>query len=323
LRASVATAGQDHRLGANEAPPAIISIFLGGELERVFDALAKGKGGETTPESVLGLGTPVLPALPMHSGDRNRTSPFAFTGNKFEFRALGSSMSPSFANTVLNTIAAEAIDDLSDKVEAAAKAGKSVEQVLAGVLGKSYKANSVVVFGGDNYDEAWHVEAVTKRGLKNLRTTPDALPEIVSKQTIGVFSTYGVLNSREIESRYEVWVEQYVTKINIEAETAASIARTMILPAALRHLAQLKAAGVLELVRETDTLVKKLVVALKALAKVNATHPDDDGLKHAIFMRDKVLPAMGAVREIADQLERIVADDLWPLPKYSEILFIK
>jgi glutamine synthetase len=323
LRASVATAGQDHRLGANEAPPAIISIFLGGELERVFDALAKGKGGETTPESVLGLGTPVLPALPMHSGDRNRTSPFAFTGNKFEFRALGSSMSPSFANTVLNTIAAEAIDDLSDKVEAAAKAGKSVEQVLAGVLGKSYKANSVVVFGGDNYDEAWHLEAVTKRGLKNLRTTPDALPEIVSKQTIGVFSTYGVLNSREIESRYEVWVEQYVTKINIEAETAASIARTMILPAALRHLAQLKAAGVLELVRETDTLVKKLVVALKALAKVNATHPDDDGLKHAIFMRDKVLPAMGAVREIADQLERIVADDLWPLPKYSEILFIK
>ena len=323
LRASVATAGQDHRLGANEAPPAIISIFLGGELERVFDALAKGKGGETTPESVLGLGTPVLPALPMHSGDRNRTSPFAFTGNKFEFRALGSSMSPSFANTVLNTIAAEAIDDLSDKVEAAAKAGKNVEQVLAGVLGKSYKVNSVVVFGGDNYDEAWHVEAVTKRGLKNLRTTPDALPEVVSKQTIGVFSTYGVLNSREIESRYEVWVEQYVTKINIEAETAASIARTMILPAALRHLAQLKAAGVLELVRETDTLVKKLVTTLKALAKVNATHPDDDGLKHAIFMRDRVLPAMGAVRDVADQLERIVADDLWPLPKYSEILFIK
>ena len=322
LRASVATAGQDHRLGANEAPPAIISIFLGGELERVFDALAKGKGGETTPESVLGLGTPVLPPLPMHGGDRNRTSPFAFTGNKFEFRTLGSSMSPSFPNTVLNTIAAEAIDDLADQLKAAAK-GKSVDAVLAGVLGKSYKANSVIVFGGDNYDEAWHAEAEGKRGLPNLRTTPDALPEVISKQSVAVFSKYGVLNNREVESRYEVWVEQYVTTINIEAETAASIARTMILPAALRHLAQLKAAGVLELVRETDALVKKLVTSIKALEKVNVAHPDGDALKHAVFMRDKVLTAMNAVRIIADQLERIVADDLWPLPKYSEILFIK
>ena len=322
LRASGATAGQDHRLGANEAPPAIISIFLGGELEKVFDALAKGKGGETTPESVLGLGTPVLPPLPMHGGDRNRTSPFAFTGNKFEFRALGSSMSPSFPNTVLNTIAAEAIDDLVDQLEAAAK-GKSVEQVLAAVLGKSYKVNSKIVFGGDNYDEAWHAEAETKRGLKNFRTTPDALPEVISKQSIGVFSKYGVLNDREIESRYEVWIEQYITNVNIEAETAASIARTMILPAALRHLTLLKAAGVVELVRETDTLVKKLVTTIKALEKVNATHPDGDVLTHSVFMRDKVLTAMGAVRLAADQLERIVADDLWPLPKYSEILFIK
>jgi glutamine synthetase len=323
LRASVATAGQDHRLGANEAPPAIISIFLGGELERVFDALAGGKGGETTPESVLGLGTPVLPPLPMHGGDRNRTSPFAFTGNKFEFRALGSSMSPSFPNTVLNTIVAEAIDDLCDQVEAASKGGKTIDQVLAGVLGKSYKANSKIVFGGDNYDEAWHAEAEKKRGLKNLRTTPDALPEVISKQSIAVFSKYGVLSNREMESRYEVWVEQYVTKVNIEAETAASIARTMILPAATRHLAQLREAAIPELVRETDALVKKLVTAIKALEKVNAAHPDGDALKHSTYMRDKVLPAMAGVRDVADQLERIVADDLWPLPKYSEILFIK
>ena len=323
LRASVASAGQDHRLGANEAPPAIISIFLGAELEKVFDALAKGKGGETTPESVLGLGTPVLPRLPMHGGDRNRTSPFAFTGNKFEFRALGSSMSPSFANTVLNTIVAEAVDDLCDQVDAATKGGKSVDQVLAGVLGRSYKANSKIVFGGDNYDEAWHVEAETKRGLKNLRTTPDALPEVVAKASIEVFGKYGVLNTREVESRYEVWVEQYITQLNIEAETAASIARTMLLPAALRHLTELKAAGIAELVRETDTLVKKFVTAIKALEKVNVTHPVGDSLKHAIYMRDKVIPAMTAVRTVADQLERIVADDLWPLPKYSEILFIK
>jgi len=323
LRASVASAGQDHRLGANEAPPAIISIFLGGELERVFDALAKGKGGESTPESFLGLGTPVLPRLPMDGGDRNRTSPFAFTGNKFEFRALGSSMSPSFPNTVLNTIVAEAIDSLADQIEAAAVKGKIVDQVLAGVLGKSYKANSKIVFGGDNYDDAWHVEAETKRGLKNLRTTPEALPEVVSKQSIEVFSKYGVLNSREVESRYEVWVEQYITKVNIEAETAAAIARTMLLPASLRHLTQLKEAGIVELVRETEALVKKFVVAIKALEKVNVDHPHVDALKHAVYMRDKVLTAMGAVREVADQLEKVVADDLWPLPKYSEILFIK
>jgi glutamine synthetase len=322
LRASVASAGQDHRLGANEAPPAIISIFLGAELDKVFDALAKGKGGETTPGTVLGLGTPVLPPLPMDGGDRDRTRPFAFTGNKFEFRALGSSMSPSFPNTVLNTIVAEAIDDLADKLEAAAK-GKSVDAVLAGVLGKAFKANSKIVFGGDNYDEAWHTEATTKRGLTNLRTSPDAFPEVIAKDTIAVFSRYGVLNSREIESRYEVWVEQYITTVNIEAETAASIARTMLLPAALRHLAQLKAAGVLELTRETDALVKKFVVAIKALEKVNASHPHGDALKHAIYMRDKVLSAMAAVRTVADQLEKVVADDLWPLPKYAEILFIK
>jgi len=322
LRASVATANQDHRLGANEAPPAIISIFLGGELEKVFDALAGGKGGETTPGSVLGLGTPVLPPLPMHSGDRNRTSPFAFTGNKFEFRTLGSSMSPSFPNTVLNTIAAEAIDDLADKLEAATKTGKTVDQVLAGVLGKSYKANRQIVFGGDNYDEGWHSEA-DKRGLLNLRTTPDALPQLISKPTVGLFSKYGVLSIREIEARYEVLAEQYVTNVNIEAETAASIARTMILSAATRHLAQLRQAAVPELVRETEALVKKLVTTIKALEKVNVSHPHGDVLEHAVYMRDKVLPAMVNVREVADQLERIVADDLWPLPKYSEILFIK
>jgi glutamine synthetase len=258
----------------------------------------------------------------MHGGDRNRTSPYAFTGNKFEFRTLGSSMSPSFPNTVLNTIVAEAVDDLTDQLEAATKGGKTVEQTLAGVLGKSYKANRKIVFGGDNYDEAWHAEAA-KRGLLNNRTTPDALPDLISKQSVGLFSKYGVLNSREIESRYEVFVEQYITNINIEAETAASIARTMLLPAALRHLTQLKAAGVLELVRETDALVKKFVTAIKALEKANASHPHGDALKHAVYMRDKVLPAMANAREIADQLERIVADDLWPLPKYSEILFIK
>ena len=323
LRATVASAGQDHRLGANEAPPAIISIFLGSELESVFDKLAGGKGGATTPESVLGLGTPVLPQLALDSGDRNRTSPFAFTGNKFEFRALGANQSTSLPNTVLNTIVAEAIDDLVEKIEKATAGGKHVSEVLAGVLGKAYKANRKIVFGGDGYSEEWHAEA-EKRGLKNLRTTPDALPELISKSSIQVFSRYGVLNTREIEARYDVYVEQYTMTINIEAETAATIARTMILPAAVRHLAELKAAGIKELVTETEGLISELIPAIKELERANIDHPPDIPLiDHALYMRDTVLPAMGAVREIADRLEKIVADDLWPLPKYSEILFIK
>ena len=248
LRASVASIGQDHRLGANEAPPAIISIFLGAELDKAFEAIASGEGDPHTPGSLLGLGTPVLPPLPMHGGDRNRTSPFAFTGNKFEFRTLGSSGALAFPNTVLNTIVAEAIDDLADKLEAAS--GADIPEKIAAVVGESYTANKQIIFGGDNYDEAWHAEA-EKRGLKNLRTTPDALPEVLADDTVGAFEKYEVLSKRELESRFEVWVEQYVINANIEAETAAMIARTMLLPAALRHLALIDAAEVAELATET------------------------------------------------------------------------
>ncbi len=179
LRASVANIGQDHRLGANEAPPAIISIFLGGELEKVFEAIASGEGDPHTPASFLDLGATVLPPLPMHGGDRNRTSPFAFTGNKFEFRALGSSMSLAFPNTVLNTIVAEAIDELADKLEAKTSGGMDVAEAVIEVVKDSYAANKQVCFGGDNYSEEWHAEA-EQRGLKNLRTTPDALPEVLA-----------------------------------------------------------------------------------------------------------------------------------------------
>src|SRR4029453_2571426 len=167
LRASVANLGQDHRLGANEAPPAIISIFLGAELEKVFDAIASGEGDPHTPASVLGLGTPVLPPLPMHGGDRNRTSPFAFTGNKFEFRALGSSMSLAFPNTVLNTTVAEAIDALSEDLETARKGGKGADEAVFEVVKASYSANKQIIFGGDNYSDEWHAEA-EQRGLFNL-----------------------------------------------------------------------------------------------------------------------------------------------------------
>ena len=324
LRASIASAGQDHRLGANEAPPAIISIFLGAELEKVFTAIEKGKTQASKPGSFLGLGTPVLPPLPMHGGDRNRTSPFAFTGNKFEFRALGSSMSLSLPNTVLNTIVAESIDYLAEELENALQGGAELEEALRPILQRSYADNKQIVFGGDNYSEEWYAEA-EERGLLNLRATPEALPYIVADDTVSLFSNYGVLSQRELESRYEVSLEQYGTKINIESETAAAIAKTMLLPSAARHLALLREAGLSELAVESDDLIKELVSAIRALESANLeeNQPHDDVLKHAEYVRDEVVPAMGAVREAADRLEKVVADDLWPLPKYSEILFIK
>ncbi|TMK23925.1 MAG: glutamine synthetase type III [Actinobacteria bacterium] len=313
LRASIASPGQDHRLGANEAPPAIISIFLGAELEKVFAAIESGKAERSKPGSFLGLGTPVLPPMPLHGGDRNRTSPFAFTGNKFEFRALGSSQSLALPNTVLNTIVAEAIDDLADKLKTALKGNQAnLEKALTKVVRDSY------------YAPEWHEEA-EKRGLYNLRSTPDALPWLVEKGTVALFKKYGVLSRRELESRHEVFLEQYAVKINIESETAASIARTQILPAAVRHINELRMAGLEELIEEIEPVVKELHFALRALEDVNLKENQDDSKpeKWAAYMHDRVVPAMEDVREVADRLEKTVADDLWPLPKYSEILFIK
>jgi glutamine synthetase len=325
LRASVAGAGQDHRLGANEAPPAIISIFLGSELEKVFSAIERGEAGESTPESFLGLGTPVLPPLPLHGGDRNRTSPFAFTGNKFEFRAAGSSQSLALTNTVLNTIVAEAVDYLSEELEDALQGGASLADALPPILQRSYSNNRNVVFGGDGYSQEWHEEAA-RRGLLNLPTTADALPYLVSDDTETAFTNYGVLSERELESRYEVMLEQYVTTINIEAETSAAIARTMLLPAAARHLALLLSAQLGELASDTEALITTLVEAIRTLESANLEEnfPADGGMqKAAEYVRDETIPAMNAVREVADRLEKIVSDDLWPLPKYSEILFVR
>ncbi|HEY2537145.1 MAG TPA: glutamine synthetase III [Solirubrobacteraceae bacterium] len=324
LRASIASPGQDHRLGANEAPPAIISIFLGSELEKVFTAIEAGKAQQSKPGSFLGLGTPVLPPLPLHGGDRNRTSPFAFTGNKFEFRALGSSMSLALPNTVLNTIVAEAIDDLTGKLKSALKGSGGLEKAVAKVVKESYAANKQIVFGGDNYSPEWHAEA-QKRGLYNLRSTPDALPWLVDKGTVALFKKYKVLSKRELESRHEVFLEQYAVKINIESETAAAIARTEILPAAVRHLNELKASGLEELLGEVEPLIKELHFAILKLEDANLKENQDDktAVKWAAYMHDKVIPAMDDVRDVADRLEGLVADDLWPLPKYSEMLFIK
>jgi glutamine synthetase len=328
LRASVANVGQDHRLGANEAPPAIISIFLGAELENAFKKVATGKGRKTK-RGLLGLGTGALPDLPLHGGDRNRTSPFAFTGNKFEFRALGSSMSLGFTNTVLNTIVAESIDELSSLLAKELKSAKGdVGVAVSAVVKAVWEGNGQIVFDGDGYSGGWHKEA-KKRGLHNLPTTPDALPWFINKQTVATLGKYNVLSKRELEARYEVATEQYAVKLNMEAETAASMARTLILPAVLRQAELLDEAsdlaGVDGLIEELSDLAGELITAIKALEKANLAEnqPDEDPQQWAEYMRDTVIPAMNAVRAAADKLEKVVADDLWPLPKYQEMLFIK
>jgi glutamine synthetase len=327
LRASIATPGQDHRLGANEAPPAIISVFLGAELQKIYDAIESGSGDAATPSSYLKLGATVLPHLPMHGGDRNRTSPFAFTGNKFEFRALGSSMSPALPNAVLNTIAAQAVDRMSDALESQLEGGAELAEAVLAVVKENYAAHKRIVFNGDNYSDDWHIEA-EQRGLSNLRQTPDALPALIAESAVEVMSAYDVLSERELESRYEVFVEQYSAKLNIEAETTFSMAKTMLLPAAIRYLGELglagASAGVETLRSEIAGLVDKFVERIGALESANTSHPAvEDELERAKYVQHTVVPAMAAVREIADQLERVIPDSLWPLPKYSEILFIK
>lgn len=326
LRASVANVGQDHRLGANEAPPAIISIFLGKELENAFEIIATGKG-TGLKKGFLGLGTSVLPELPRDGGDRNRTSPFAFTGNRFEFRAVGSSMSLGFVNTVLNTITAESLDELTADLAKELKAAKGdIFKAVSAVVKSVWESEKEIVFDGDGYSAAWHKEA-EKRGLLNLPTTPDALPWLVNKQTVDTFRKYKVLSKRELESRYEVFVEQYSSKLNIEAETTASMARTMILPAALRHadlLAQAgDGAGIGRLQEELHGILEELIDGIFVLEKANDHDGPSGGVKHATYMRDTVIPAMATVRYAADRLEKIVSDGFWPIPKYSEMLFIK
>ncbi|MFA9399906.1 MAG: glutamine synthetase type III, partial [Acidobacteriota bacterium] len=322
LRATVANIGQDHRLGANEAPPAIISVYLGSQLEEIFDTIARGSGEAEIPEAILDLGAEALPPLALHGGDRNRTSPFAFTGNKFEFRALGSSMSLAFTNTVLNTIVAEAIDDLSGKLEEYGTDDLPV--AVAAVVRESYLANRRICFSGDNYSDEWEKEA-ERRELKNLRTTPDALPEVIAASTVEAFDEYNVLSERELEARYDVWIEQYAINANIEAETAASMSRTMIIPATLRNVVLTESAGYEPLETESRKLLEDLTEKTMALESANL-YPDgieDDSFELAIYARDRQLTAMHEVRVVADQLEKVVADDLWPLPKYSEMLFIK
>jgi glutamine synthetase len=334
LRLSVASAANDHRLGANEAPPAIISIFLGSMLSDIFEQIEKsGSAGSSKKGGDFITGVSVLPTLPKDAGDRNRTSPFAFTGNKFEFRAVGSSFNIAGPNTVLNTIVAESVDYIATELEKAVKGGKKLEAAVGELLPKIIKEHKRVLFDGDGYSEAWHKEA-EKRGLPNLKTTIDALPVIVKKSTIDLFTKYKVYTEGELKSRYNILSEAYVKTISIEGRTAVAIAKTMILPAALRYqkeiadsVAAAKAAGASgagsKELAELIAQINALSAGIEKLDKALDHHADGEPYDHAKAAQAHVLPAMNALRDVVDKLENIIADDLWPLPTYREMLFIR
>jgi glutamine synthetase len=331
LRASVASATNDHRLGANEAPPAIISIFLGDQLADVFDQIAKGGATSSKEKGKLFMGVNTLPVLPTDPGDRNRTSPFAFTGNRFEFRAPGSGQSIAGPMVTINTILAEALDYIATELEDLFAKGDDFNSAVQKVLEEIITTHGSVVFNGDGYSDDWQVEAAA-RGLPNLKTTIDALPELIKPGAIELFSKYEVFNEREMHSRYEVALEQYILHVAVEAKTALSIAQTSILPSAIRfqtelaaNLAALKAVGVAVDAAELDLvsgLIGDLRSGLSSLVAGLAHEGAHDPLAEALHARDVLLPAMGAVREASDALEGTVADDLWPLPTYQEMLFI-
>ncbi len=331
LRSVVASASNDHRLGANEAPPAIMSIFLGEQLADVFDQVAKGGATASKSKGTLTIGVDTLPHLPSDPGDRNRTSPFAFTGNRFEFRAVGSSQSVAGPMVAINTIIADSLEFIADKLEGLVAGGTEFNAAVQQVLQDIIAEHGNVVFNGDGYSEDWQVEAAA-RGLKNLRTSVDALPELDSPEVRDLMGRFGVLNERELASRYEVYLEQYHLAVQVEARAVLEIARTQVLPAALRYQGELagvavnlRTAGLSADTSLLDTvtgLVGELSTAISGLASALAHHEDTDTLGEARLACDVLLPAMGAVRAAADALEAVVADDLWPLPTYQEMLGI-
>ena len=333
LRAAVASSGNDHRLGANEAPPAIISIFLGDQLEDVFNQLKAGSASSSKMRGTLQIGVDTLPVLPRDAGDRNRTSPFAFTGNRFEFRAVGSNQSIAWPLVVLNCIVADSLDYVATEVEKEMGGDKAkLNAAIQTVLQKIASENSAVVFGGNGYSDEWHAEA-EKRGLPNLRTTLDALPKLLDPENVAVLAKYNVLSARETESRYEIWMEKYIRDLNTEGMLTLEMAQTMILPAALSYQGQLAtlATQLKSLDKTPNTqLLDKLIGLTDALQSGIGTlesalghETEGESMDHAMHYRDAVLPAMNAVRESADALEGLVSDELWPLPTYQEMLFVK
>jgi glutamine synthetase len=332
MRAAIATASNDHRLGANEAPPAIISVYLGSQLEDVFSQISSGTLEGSAKAALMSLGVDTLPDLNKDPGDRNRTSPFAFTGNRFEFRAVGSGQSVAGPLVVLNTIMADSIQWISDQLEDQLNSGAPLEEAAFAVLKRTMDDHGAVVFGGDGYSTEWHEMAVKERGLENLRTTADALPVLQRADIRDLFERTGVLSPVELESRYEVYAEQYTLAIEVEAKLVLRIARTQIYPvvtAALKHLASsLKAQEALGLTadqsvaRTMASLNQALLQQCDALESALAATPHDLQ-PHLAHCAGTLLPLMNAVRAAADGLEGMVDDNLWPLPTYQEMLFMR
>ena len=334
LRASIASAGNDHRLGANEAPPAILSIFLGDMLTDIFEQIEKGSAKSSKHGGELDTGVLVLPKLPRDAGDRNRTSPFAFTGNKFEFRAVSSNQSIAYPNIALNIAVTESLDYIAGELEKAVKGGRSLDKAVAELLPKVIKENKRIIFNGNNYSKEWEKEA-HKRGLLNLKNTVDALPQLVAKDAIRLFTKYKILNERELHARYEVMVETYNKTVNVEGQLMVLMANRYILPAAFEYqkrvgqsVAAVKAAGgkSVEGKKSLDTLTKLTDEFKRRSDKLAGALGHDGGgsaEKHARHFRDVVVPGMEKLRELGDALELVIPHELWPLPTYREMLFIK
>ncbi len=337
IRASVASAGNDHRLGANEAPPAIISVYLGEQLTQILEAIVNNKKVEYTDEQIIQLGISKLPIILKDVTDRNRTSPFAFTGNKFEFRAVGSSMSIAPANTAINTAVANILDEFANEIENNLNQGMDLNQAVMKVLREAIKESKPVLFDGNNYSPEWEEEA-KRRGLPNYKTTPEALKALISKKNIEAFTKFGVLSKKEIESRYNIYLEQYSKLLNIEAETALMIAKTMILPVVQRYqkelaqnISSLIAANLNnELIQNNKKLleqysnnVKELLDKIEKLENLLTDIGEEKDIqKKAEYYCYKILPAMNDLRKVVDNLEKETDDAYWPLPKYREMLFI-
>lgn len=334
LRATVASAANDHRLGAHEAPPAIMSIFLGDQLTDVFEQFRAGKIKGGKDARMMNVGVDTLPPLPADPGDRNRTSPVAFTGNRFEFRAVGSSMSAAGSLAALNTIMADSLAHAADFLVGSLSKGLNLNAAVQEYIQHVIEEHSAVIFNGDGYSEVWHKEAV-RRGLRDLRTTPEALTVFTEADVLHLYEEQGVLNRTELKARQEIYLEQYCKTINTEANLVIRMARTMIYPAALRYQGQLAATAlslkalnlpaddaVLRHVGETMQHLNAAVASLEKLME-GRTGAAEDTLALAQFYCQHILPAMNKVREFADALEIIVADDLWVLPSYQEILFGK
>ena len=333
LRMSIAHAGNDHRLGANEAPPAILSVFLGDMLTEIFEQV-EGTGAKSTKAGgFLDIGVAALPKLPRDAGDRNRTSPFAFTGNKFEFRAVGSTQNVALPGTCLNVAVAESLDALATELEARLAKGETLEAAVASLLRKTIKAHKRIIFNGNGYSNDWQKEAA-KRGLLNLKNTVDALPEIVKPGVVKAFEKFKVLTEAELHARFEINLETYCKTINIEAQLMVLMANRYILPAAFDYQKQVgesvaaaRAGGVpskegkkvlAQIVKLTDAFrvqTEKLAAALD--------HTSTSSEKHAKYMRDVIVPGMVKLRDIGDQIEVVVPHAVWPLPTYREMLFVK